>query len=200
MTEVLQRILSQLDKLLKKYLAMNSTQLHSALAANIYAEQIAQRDYAKAQAEAAKWETRYQISLEKGREDLVKEAKICKDIYANKAANLKAMLDEQTQRLATLRHNLPIQTDLETRLRKLERELEAIKSQLLNQQAAIGKCIEQNATALKDVRTLLVNTSSQETVDPVSTNLQSKLIILEADTRSDDELAALKAMLLCTHP
>ena len=172
--------------------------MHSAFAANIYAEEIAQRDYAEAQAEADKWENRYQISLREGRGDLVKEAKFRKEIYANKAANLKAMLDEQTQRLATLRHSLPIQTDLETRLRKLERELEAMKSQLLNQRAAIGKCIEQNAAALEDVRTLLVNTSFQKTVEPVHTILQSKLVILEADTSFDDELAALKAMLLCT--
>lgn len=213
---------------------MDYRQLHSALTANIYAQKIAHRDYEKAQAEADEWEKRYQNLLKEGREDLVQDAKFYKDIYAKKAANLKAMLDEQTQILATLKCNLPTQSetltnrlsnasglksseakfkqiktpsqamtdlpgsDLETRLCKLEREIEAVKAQLLNQQAAIGKCLKQNATALEDVRTLLAKTSSHGTVEPVSTNLPTALAILESDTSLDDELAALKAQLLCT--
>ena len=77
---------------------MDDIQLHSALTANIYAQKIAQRDYQKAQAEADKWERYYQLYLKEGREDLIREAEFRKNVYAKKAGNLKAMLDEQTQR------------------------------------------------------------------------------------------------------
>ena len=73
-----------------------------------------------------------------------------------------------------------------------------MKAQLINQQAAIGKYLKQNETALEDVRTLLAEISSHGTIEPVSTDLQSALAILEVDISVDDELASLKAQILCT--
>jgi phage shock protein A len=204
---------------------MDYSHLKSALTANIYAHTVAQREYEKAQALANDWKKRYQKYLKEGREDLLKEAEFRKNIYVKQAANLKVMLDEQAQRLATLKNNIALHTDtsinsfnfpqkeskpsktpsqvmtnlpatdLENRLHKLERELEAMKAQLINQQAAIGHCLKQNSTALEGVRALLEITSSAENIEPVSTDLSSALMIVDIDD-VDDELGVLKAQML----
>lgn len=88
---------------------MDYSQLQSVLAANIQAQTIAQRDYKEAQAEADKWEELYQRLLKGGQEDLIKEAQFYKSIFAKKAHNLKALLDEQTERVANLRRKLTTQ-------------------------------------------------------------------------------------------
>ena len=184
-----------------------NTELYSALAANIYAQTNAARDYEKAQAEADKWEGLYQRALKTGSEDLVSEVQSYKDTSAKKARNLKLLLDEQIERGATLKREVMAQhensisnsitssdfkssekiedinassqamanshgSDLETRLRDLESQLEFMKAQLLNQRQAMGKLIEENSIALKQVRTLLGETSlhrSSETATLVPT-------------------------------
>ncbi len=89
---------------------MDYTQLQAVLAANIQAQKIAERDYQKAQAEADEWKEIYRLALKEGREDLVREAEFRKNIYAKKACNLKALLDEQTERVANFRRDLAVQS------------------------------------------------------------------------------------------
>lgn len=89
---------------------MDYTQLQAVLAANIQAQKIAERDYQKAQAEADEWKEIYRLALKEGREDLVREAEFRKNIYAKKACNLKALLDEQTERVANYRRDLAVQS------------------------------------------------------------------------------------------
>lgn len=206
---------------------MDYHQIQSALATNIHAQTIAERDYKKAQTEADKWERRYQISLKEGREDLVREARFRKDVSAKLACNLKALLDEQTERVAILSRNLADQnkmltnifsinscfksleeklqqletpsqaiaelpgSDLGTRLLKVERELEAMKAQLLHQQAGIGKLLQQNSTILENVKTLLVETSSDATSKPHNADLETQWLSIESDNDIDDELATI---------
>ena len=81
---------------------MDYSQLQSVLAANIQAQTIAEQDYKKAQAEVNKWEELYQRLLKGGQEDLIQEAQFYKSICAKKAHNLKALLDEQIERVANL--------------------------------------------------------------------------------------------------
>lgn len=88
---------------------MDYINLQSVLAANIQAQIIARRDYKQAQAEVEKWERRYQLALVAGREHLIQEAQFRKNIFAKKACNLKTLLDEQTERVATLRCSLTAQ-------------------------------------------------------------------------------------------
>lgn len=88
---------------------MDYTNLQSVLIANIQAQIIARRDYKQAQAEVEKWERRYQLALVAGREHLIQEAQFRQKIFAKKACNLKTLLDEQTERVATLRRSLTAQ-------------------------------------------------------------------------------------------
>lgn len=206
---------------------MDYNHIQSALATNIQAQTIAERDYKKAQTEADKWERRYQISLEAGREDLVREAQFRKDVSAKLACNLKALLDEQTERVATLKRNLAAQnkmlankfsinscfksleekpqqletrsqgiaklpgSDLRTRLLQVECELEAMKAQLLHQQAGIDQLLEQNATILENVKTLLVEASYDATFKPNNADLETEWLSIESDNDIDEQLAVI---------
>lgn len=209
---------------------MDYSQLQPVLAANIQAQTIAERDYKKAQAEADKWEELYQRLLKGGQEDLIQEAQFYKSMCAKKAHNLKALLDEQTKRVANLRRNLTTQkkttansftinstfnsleqtqqitdrfkttselssNDLKTRLRKVESELEAMKTQLGSQQIAIDKLLKQNSAILEDVR-LLLETSFDATFELPSIDKINQSISLEPEIDIDDELENLKKALV----
>lgn len=110
-TEAALGILGEIGSEKTRTPSMNYTQLQAVLTANIKAQTIAQRDYKKAQAEADKWEQRYQLALIAGREYLIQEAQFRQNICAKKAGNLKALLDEQTERVANLKHNFFLKAD-----------------------------------------------------------------------------------------
>ncbi|MGA9380362.1 MAG: hypothetical protein WBV73_16480, partial [Phormidium sp.] len=79
---------------------MEYSPAQSAIAANIQALAICERDYKKAQAEADKWESLYQRALKaKSDDSVIKDIQFSRDIHAKKAQNLKAMLDDQKERL-----------------------------------------------------------------------------------------------------
>ena len=187
---------------------MDYSQLQSVLAANIKAQTIAQLDYKKAQAEADKWEQRYQRALKAGREDLIQEARFRQNIYAKKAGNLKVLLDEQTERVANLKHKVflkkQIEADFKTiaklpsnnlkmRLHKVESELEAMNTQLVSQQVAISKLLKHNSAILDDVRNLLSQTNIDVDFELNSTDEFNQFITFED---INDELEKLKKALV----
>lgn len=127
-----------------------------------------------------------------------------------KAANLKALLDEQTERVANLKHKIflkkQIETDFQTiaklpsndlkmRLHKVETELEAMNTQLLSQQVAISKLLKHNSAILDDVRNLLSQTTIDADFELNSTDEINQLINLESEIDLDDEIANLKKAL-----
>lgn len=181
-----------------------SNELLSALSANIHAQNIAQRDYEKAQTEAEKWERQHQRALQSGPEYLIRETQSRKEIHAKKAEDLKTILNQQTQRLNRIRLliNTPSQvqdkiakseivschnsnTNLENRLSKLVRELEAMQAKLLTQHLAIGELLQQNTLALETVRTLVVEVSSRRPIELDSTGLETHWPEFEETGNSD---------------
>lgn len=187
---------------------MDYSQLQSVLAANIKAQTIAQLDYKEAQAEADKWKQRYQLALKAGQEDLIQEARFRQNIYAKKAGNLKVLLDEQTERVANLKHKVflkkQIEADFKTiaklpsnnlkiRLHKVESELEAMNTQLVSQQVAISKLLKHNSAILDDVRNLLSQTNIDVDFELNSTDEFNQFITFED---INDELEKLKKALV----
>lgn len=67
------------------------------------AQKIAQRDYAQAQAQAYKWEARYQLALKEGREDLISQAKFQKERYQAIASRLKNLVEEQQPKVENIK-------------------------------------------------------------------------------------------------
>ena len=135
---------------------MEYSPAQTAIAANIQALAICERDYKKAQAEADKWENLSQRALKANSDDyVIKEIVFYKKIHSKKARKLKAMLNEQKEKLDNVK--------LETRLRKLESNLEAMKAQLIKQQMATEEMLKLNATALSEVRELIKQNCPKKT-------------------------------------
>lgn len=70
------------------------------------AQQIAQRDYAKAQAEADKWEQEYQLALKGSNQDLIRQAKFQKERYQAIASRLKTLVEEQQPQVDAIKSSL----------------------------------------------------------------------------------------------
>lgn len=84
--------------------------------------------------------------------------------------------------------------DLETRIRKLERDLEDMKFQLLHQQTSIAQMIELNAAALEQVKQILTQNLCQA-VQVIDSSVESKSEMMELEIDIDDELMKLKEQL-----
>ncbi|MEH1783512.1 MAG: hypothetical protein V7K67_29715 [Nostoc sp.] len=70
------------------------------------AQEIAQRDYAKAQAEADKWEQEYQLALKGSNQDLISQAKFQKERYQAIASRLKKLVGEQQPQVDAIKSSL----------------------------------------------------------------------------------------------
>lgn len=80
--------------------------LRRALVDAISASKIAQRDYEKIQAEAEGWERQLQLALKHSGEDLVYQALMRKRACADKARNLKALVEQHSVQVSTLKSQL----------------------------------------------------------------------------------------------
>ncbi|MBG1265306.1 PspA/IM30 family protein [Nostoc sp. WHI] len=70
------------------------------------AQEIAQRDYAKAQAEADKWEQEYQLAVKGSNQDLISQAKFQKERYQAIASRLKKLVGEQQPQVDAIKSSL----------------------------------------------------------------------------------------------
>ncbi|WP_392535648.1 PspA/IM30 family protein [Nostoc sp. C117] len=70
------------------------------------AQEIAQRDYAKAQAEADKWEQEYELALKGNNQDLIRQAKFQKERYQAIASRLKTLVEEQQPQVDAIKNSL----------------------------------------------------------------------------------------------
>ncbi|MDZ8223531.1 PspA/IM30 family protein [Nostoc sp. ChiVER01] len=70
------------------------------------AQEIAQRDYAKAQTEADKWEQQYQLALKGSNQDLIRQAKFQKERYQAIASRLKTLVEEQQPQVDAIKTSL----------------------------------------------------------------------------------------------
>ncbi|MEH2113096.1 PspA/IM30 family protein [Nostoc sp.] len=70
------------------------------------AQEIAERDYAKAQAEADKWEQEYQLAVQGSNQDLISQAKFQKERYQAIASRLKKLVGEQQPKVDAIKSSL----------------------------------------------------------------------------------------------
>ncbi|MCC5630284.1 PspA/IM30 family protein [Nostoc sphaeroides CHAB 2801] len=70
------------------------------------AQEIAQRDYAKAQAEADKWEQEYQLAVQGSNQNLINQVKFQKERYQAIASRLKKLVGEQQPQVDAIKISL----------------------------------------------------------------------------------------------
>ncbi len=176
-------------------------QLRQAVARAIATQKRTEQQYNKNQTDANNWQSRAQLALQKGDENLAREALVRKKTSADTAAQLKSQLDQQVSQVDTLKRNL---IALESKISEAKTKKDMLKSR-----AAAAKANEQLQSTISGLNTgsamsafermeekvLMMEAKSQAAGELAGSDLESQFAMLESGSDVDDELAAMKAQL-----
>ncbi len=177
-------------------------QLRQGVAQTIAANKRTEQQYNQAQNEANKWQRNAQLALQKGDENLARQALERKKTYTETANTLKATLDPQVGQIENLKRNLIALeskiSEAKTKKDMLKARISAAKAQE-QLQSTVGRMGTSSAMAAferMEEKVMLQEARAQSTAELVGDNLESKFAALEAGSDVDDELAAMKAQML----
>ncbi len=177
-------------------------QLRQAVASAIASQKRTQQQYNQNQTEANNWQQRAQLALQKGDENLAREALTRKKTYGETANTLKTQLDQQVAQVDTLKRNLIAVegkiSEAKTKKDMLKARVSAAKAneQL---QSAVGQMSTGSAMSAferMEEKVLQLEARSQAGAELAGSTLESQFAALESGSGVDDELAAMKAQLL----
>ncbi|MBE9190956.1 PspA/IM30 family protein [Gloeocapsopsis crepidinum LEGE 06123] len=176
-------------------------QLRQSVAQAIAAQKRTEQQYNQAQNEANKWQRNAQLALQKGDENLARQALERKKNYAETANALRGSLDQQTGQIDTLKKNLIALeskiSEAKTKKDMLKARISAAKAQE-QLQGAVGRMGTSSASAAferMEEKVMLQEARAQSAAELATDNLESQFAALEAGSDVDDELAALKAQM-----
>ena len=177
-------------------------QLRQAVAGAIAAQKRTERQCSQAESTAAEWYQRAQLALQKGEENLAREALTRKKSYQETATAMKASLGQQNAVVTQLKENM----------RALESKISEAKSKkdMYIAQAGIAKASERLQEMMGNLNTgsalsafermeekVIQLESRSEAIAELGTNdLEKKFLSLEGAEDVDSELAAMKAQML----
>ncbi|TAE53885.1 MAG: PspA/IM30 family protein [Nostocales cyanobacterium] len=177
-------------------------QLRQGVAQAIAAQKRTDKQYKDAAAEAEKWERNAKLALQKGEEDLARQALQRKKTVSETATALKTSLDQQTVTVENLKKNL---VQLESKISEAKTKKEMLKARI-----TAAKAQEQLGTMVSGMNTssamaafermeekvMLQEARAQSVGELVGADLETQFARLESGSDVDDELAALKASML----
>lgn len=177
-------------------------QLRQAVAGAIAAQKRTERQCSQAESTAAEWYQRAQLALQKGEENLAREALTRKKSYQETATAMKASLGQQNAVVAQLKENM----------RALESKISEAKSKkdMYIARARSAKASERLQEMMGNLNTgsalsafermeekVMQLESRSEAIAELGTNdLEKKFLSLEGAEDVDSELAAMKAQML----
>ena len=177
-------------------------QLRQAVAGAIAAQKRTERQCSQAESTAAEWYQRAQLALQKGEENLAREALTRKKSYQETATAMKASLGQQNAVVAQLKENM----------RALESKISEAKSKkdMYIARARSAKASERLQEMMGNLNTgsalsafermeekVMQLESRSEAIAELGTNdLEKKFLSLEGAEDVDTELAAMKAQML----
>lgn len=176
-------------------------QMRQAVATAIASQKRVEQQYGKASSEANSWQQRAQLALQKGDEELARQALVRKKTQAETAAALKAQLDTQSVTVDQLKRSL---LGLESKLAEAK-----TKKDMLKARASAAKATEQLQSTTSGLNTssamaafermedkvLQMEAKSQAVAELAGADLESQFMALEAGGDVDVELAAMKMQL-----
>ena len=177
-------------------------QLRQAVAKAIASQKKTEQQYNQNQSTANNWHQRAQLALQKGDENLAREALQRKKGYAETAAMLKQQLDQQLGQVDSLKRNLIALegkiSEAKTKKDMLKARVQAAKAneQLQNVMGGINVGGSMAAFERMEEKVLELEARSQASMELGGSDLESKFAALEAGSDVDDDLAALKAQML----
>jgi phage shock protein A len=177
-------------------------QLRQAVATAIASQKRTQQQYAQAQSEAENWQRRAQLALQKGDENLAREALSRRKVQVETATALKTQLDQQSGTVDTLKRNLIALegkiSEAKTKKDMLKARASAAKAseQLQKTVGNMGTSTAMSAFERMEEKVLQMEARSQAAAELAGADLESQFAQLESGSDVDEELAAMKAQLL----
>lgn len=176
-------------------------QLRQSVAQAIAAQKRTEQQYNQSQNEANKWQRNAQLALQKGDENLARQALERKKTYAETANSLRASLDQQTSQIDTLKKSL---IGLESKISEAKTKKDMLKARISaakaqeQLQTTVGRIGTGSAMAAferMEEKVMLQEARAQSVSELATDNLEGQFAALEAGSDVDDELAALKAQM-----
>jgi phage shock protein A len=182
----------------------NLVQLRQAVAQAMAAFKRQEQQYNAALAQAQEWERRAMLALQKGDENLAREALTRKKAHTDTVNSMKASLDQQSAQVETLKRNL---IALESKISEAKTKKDMLKARLQSAKAQenlnnmMGKINTSSAAATferMEERVMMAEAKASATAELGLDNLESQFARLEAGSGVDDEMMALKARMLAS--
>ncbi|MBD2437844.1 PspA/IM30 family protein [Nostoc sp. FACHB-110] len=181
-------------------------QLRQGVAQAIAAQKRTEKQYNDAQNEINKWQRNAQLALQKGDENLARQALERKKTYNDTSTALKTSLDQQSTQVENLKRNL---IQLESKLSEAKTKKEMLKARITTakaQEQLEGMVRGMNTSSAMaafermEEKVLMQEARAQSAAELAGADLESQFARLEAGSDVDDELAALKASLAPASP
>ncbi|MBW4642892.1 MAG: PspA/IM30 family protein [Goleter apudmare HA4340-LM2] len=181
-------------------------QLRQGVAQAIAAQKRTEKQYNDAQNEINKWQRNAQLALQKGDENLARQALERKKTYTETGTALKTSLDQQNIQVETLKRNL---IQLESKISEAKTKKEMLKARITTakaQEQLQGMVSGMNTSSAMaafermEEKVLMQEARAQSAGELASADLETQFAQLESGSDVDDELAALKASLAPASP
>ncbi|MEN9218941.1 MAG: PspA/IM30 family protein [Gloeomargarita sp. DG_2_bins_126] len=179
----------------------DQVQLRQAVAQAMATQKRVEQQYNQNLSLAEEWYRKAQLALQKGDEELAKQALSRRKGYADTAAAMKTQLDQQSVQLENLRRQM---TALEGKIAEAKTKKDMLKARLRAAKAteqvnqALGKVGTSSAMAAferMEDKVLTQEAKAQATIELSGDNLEEQFKLLESSTDLDAELLALKAQM-----
>ncbi|ALF52818.1 membrane protein [Nostoc piscinale CENA21] len=181
-------------------------QLKQGVAQAIAAQKRTEKQYNDNLNEVNKWQRNAQLALQKGDENLARQALERKKTFSETVTALKASLDQQVAQVETLKRNL---IQLESKISEAKTKKEMLKARITTakaQEQLEGMVRGMNSSSAMaafermEEKVLMQEARAQSAAELAGADLESQFARLEAGSDVDDELAALKASLAPASP
>jgi phage shock protein A len=176
-------------------------QLRQGVAQAIAAQKRTEKQYNESQNEINKWQRNAQLALQKGDENLARQALERKKTFTETGTALKTSLDQQNVQVETLKRNL---IQLESKISEAKTKKEMLKArittakaqeQLQNMVSGMNTSSAMAAFDRMEEKVLMQEARAQSAGELAGADLETQFARLEAGSDVDDELAALKSQM-----
>ncbi|AKG22824.1 PspA/IM30 family protein [Calothrix sp. 336/3] len=177
-------------------------QLRQGVAQAIAAQKRTEKQYSDAQNEINKWQRNAQLALQKGDENLARQALERKKSFSDTSTSLKTSLDQQTVQVESLKRNL---VQLESKISEAKTKKEMLKARITAakaQEQLQGMVKGMNSSSAMaafermEEKVLMQEARAQSAAEIVGADLEQQFAALESGSDVDLELEAMKQQLL----
>lgn len=177
-------------------------QLRQGTAQAIAAQKRSEKQYNDAQNEINKWQRNAQLALQKGDENLARQALERKKTYTDTSTALKSSLDQQSTQVESIKRNL---VQLESKISEAKTKKEMLKARITTAKAqeqlegmvrGMNTNSAMSAFERMEEKVLMQEARAQSAAELAGADLETQFAKLESGSDVDDELAALKQQMI----